>query len=349
MTSKEKGTLHFPFLSRSLVKKRAMHREDPPNAAIRSHLVGRPYRNILRIIFFGMVTSIFLLFSPDASFSDSPGMEILFLGTGGPRADGRAASCDAVIINGQPRFFVDVGSGAFTRLGELRLALDKVDTIFLTHLHVDHTADLASMMKARGAVSDQAIHFDIFGPSGAGDYPSTSRFVELLFGEGGAWAYLKHFGIPISWTTHDIPNDLSASPAIVFETKEGVKVSGVTTHHGDAPELAYRIEFNGRNVTFSGDIDPAGLPNLTKLAAETDLLIFNCAVLDPPGSPKELYDRHSPPKRIAEVAKAAHVHRLILTHIPPLVDRARKQVLSSIQALTDTPTSFAEDKMRIAP
>ena len=87
---------------------------------------------------------------------------------------------------------MDVGSGAFTRLGELHLALDKVDTIFLTHLHIDHTADLASMMKARGAVSDQAIHFDIFGPSGAGDYPSTSRFVELLFGEGGAWAYLKH-------------------------------------------------------------------------------------------------------------------------------------------------------------
>ena len=210
IASKGKGTLHFPFLSRLLVKKRAMDRDDPPKAAICSHLVERTHRHVLRITLFGIGTSIFLLFSPNASFSDSPGMEIVFLGTGGPRAEGRAASCDAVLINGQPRFFVDVGSGAFTRLGELHLALDKVDTIFLTHLHVDHTADLASMMKARGAVSDQAIHFDIFGPSGAGDYPSTSRFVELLFGEGGAWAYLKHFGIPISWTTHDIPNDLSA-------------------------------------------------------------------------------------------------------------------------------------------
>jgi hypothetical protein len=42
-------------------------------------------------------------------------------------------------------------------------------------------------------------------------------------------------------------------------------------------------------AAFSGDLDPSGLPNLTRLAAEVDLLVFNCAVLDPPGSPAELY------------------------------------------------------------
>jgi len=327
----------------------AMNPENPARAAMRHCLVGESYRKILRIVLFGIGTSIFILFFPDSLFSDTPRMEIVFLGTGGPRADGRAASCNVVLIDGQPRFFVDLGSGAFTRLGELHLYLARLDTIFLTHLHIDHTADLASMVKARAAVTDQPLHFDIFGPSGAGDYPSTSRFVELLFGQGGAWAYLKHFGAPISWEAHDIPDDPSRSPSMVFETKDGAKVSAVTTHHGDAPALAYRIEFKDRNVTFSGDIDPAGLPNLEKLAAETNVLIFNCAVLDPPGSPKELYARHSPPKLIGDVAKAAHVQRLVLTHIAPLVDRAREQVLSSIQAQTETPTSFAEDKIRIVP
>jgi ribonuclease BN (tRNA processing enzyme) len=284
---------------------------------MRYRLLEESCRKNLRIMFFGTCTFILFLFFPDKSFSDSSRMEIVFLGTGGPRADGRAASCNAILIDGHPRFFVDLGSGAFTRLGELHLPLDRVDTIFLTHLHIDHTADLASMVKARAAVTDQPLHFDIFGPSGAGDYPSTSRFVELLFGQGGAWAYLKHFGALISWDAHDIPNDPSRMPSTVFETKDGVKVSAVTTHHGDAPALAYRIEFKGRNVTFSGDIDPAGLPNLEKLAAETNVLIFNCAVLDPPDSPKELYTRHSPPKLIGDVAKAAHVQRLVLTHIPP--------------------------------
>lgn len=96
---------------------------------------------------------------------------------------------------------------------------------------------------------------------------------------------------------------------------DGIKVLSVASHHGDAPA-----------------VDPQGLENLTKLATDTDLLVFNCAVLDPPGSPAELYTRHSPPKRIGEVAKASGARHLILSHIPPLVDKARSKVSTSIQA-----------------
>ena len=113
---------------------------------------------------------------------------------------------------------------------------------------------------------------------------------------------------------------------------DGIKVLSVASHHGDAPAVAYRIEYDNKSVTFSGDIDPQGLENLTKLATDTDLFVFNCAVLDPPGSPAELYTRHSPPKRIGEVAKASGARRLILSHIPPLVEKARSKVSTSIQA-----------------
>jgi ribonuclease BN (tRNA processing enzyme) len=276
-------------------------------------------------------------------------MEVLFLGTGGPRPDGRAASCNLILLNGQPRLIIDAGSGVFTRLGELHLNIDHVDTIFLTHHHIDHTADLPSLIKARAVVTTQPVHWTIYGPSGRGNYPSTSRFIDLLFGDEGAWAYLKQFEAPVSWDAHDLPDDPARSPFVVVENKEGLKVLAVTTHHGDAPALAYRAEFNGRSVTFSGDIDPNGLPNLEKLATNTNLLVFNCAVLDPPGSPPELYTRHSPPKRIGELARAAHVQRLILTHIPPLVDRMQKQVSSSVAEHAEIPMIFAEDKMRVTP
>ena len=257
----------------------------------RRRTIRRRWVSWFRNIF--VATSVcYLLEWPDQCFSNPAGMEILFLGTGGPRPDGRAASCNLILIDGQPRFFVDVGSGAFARLGELHIDADKVDTIFLTHLHVDHTADLPSMIKARAMVTTSPVHFSVYGPSGADDYPSTSRFMDLLFGAEGAWAYLKHFGAPITWEARDLPNDLTLSPFVVNETRDRVKVTAVTTHHGDAPALAYRVEFNGRSVTFSGDIDPTGLPNLQKLAEHTNLLVFNCAVLDPPGSPPELYSRH---------------------------------------------------------
>lgn len=72
------------------------------------------------------------------------------------------------------------------------------------------------------------------------------------------------------------------------------------------------------------------------------------ASLDPPGSPAELYTRHSPPRRIGEVAKASGARHLILTHIPPPVDKAPPKVSASIQAADPEAVLFAEDKMRVA-
>ena len=167
----------------------------------------------------------------------------------------------------------------------------------------------------------------------------------MLFGDGGAWAYENSFGAPQKIVSRDLPIDPAAAPAVILQTSDGVRVLSVCTHHGDAPADAYRVEYGGHSVTFSGDIDPAGLDNLTKLAQESDLLVFNCAVLDPPGTPAELYSRHTPPKRISEVARAAHVHRLILSHIPPLVDKARREVTASIRERAATDVEFAEDKM----
>ena len=277
----------------------------------------------------------------------APAMEVVFLGTGGPRAAGRAASCNLILIHGKARLLVDAGSGAFTRLGELDIGLHDLDTILLTHLHIDHTADVPSIVKARAMTQENPVHFVLIGPAGNGVYPSTSRFAELLFGPGGAWTYVKTFGPPVTIEAKDLPVDLQAAPKEILATPDGIKVLTVTTHHGDAPAVAYRIEYDNKSVTFSGDIDPQGLENLTKLATNTDLLVFNCAVLDPPGSPAELYTRHSPPKRIGEVAKASGAHHLILSHIPPLVDKARSKVSTSIQAAGPEAVQFAEDKMRV--
>jgi ribonuclease BN (tRNA processing enzyme) len=76
-------------------------------------------------------------------------MEVVFLGTGGPRPAGRATSCNLILTQGKARLLVDAGSGAFTRLGELQINLSSLDIILLTHLHIDHTADVPSIVKAR--------------------------------------------------------------------------------------------------------------------------------------------------------------------------------------------------------
>lgn len=112
--------------------------------------------------------------------------------------------------------------------------------------------------------------------------------------------------------------------------------------------MAYRISYKGTVLVFSGDMDASALPNLVKLAKDADLLIFNCAVLDPPQSPSQLYDLHTPPKKIGEAARDAGVKGLLLSHLAPDVEGQKDAVRKSIRVSYAGPVDFANDKMRVA-
>jgi ribonuclease BN (tRNA processing enzyme) len=276
-----------------------------------------------------------------------PALEVVVLGSGGPRAFGRAGSSYIVVVGGRPRILVDAGPGAFLRIGELGLDLDKVDTVLLTHLHIDHSGDLAAFFNARALTSDGPITYRVFGPDGAGLFPKTSRFVDLLVGDSGAFAYQKTFGVRETFAVHDLAISLdSARTKIVDE--DGLVVEEIATHHGDCPSVAYRISHKGAVVVFSGDMDASALPNLVQLAKGADLLVFNCAVLDPPRSPSQLYELHTPPRKIGEAARASGVKNVLLSHLAPDVEGKKAAVRKSIRASYAGPVAFAPDKLRVA-
>jgi ribonuclease BN (tRNA processing enzyme) len=272
------------------------------------------------------------------------------LGSGGPGADGRASTCFVLSLDGTPRILVDAGSGAFARLGEASVSLDRLDLILLTHLHIDHTGELPGILKARVVSTRGPVGFQIFGPTGAGQFPSTSRFVDLLFGKQGAFAYLADFSEPMTIVPTNVDAKLrqGAKPQTLL-SQDGLRISAIAGHHFDAPAIIYRVDYKGRSVVFSGDIDKFGLDNLRVIADHCDLLVFNTVVLDPPGSPEILYSLHTPPKKIGEVAAAAHVGALLLTHLNPSIDEAHDAVLASIRRSYDGPVTFSRDCMRVTP
>jgi len=251
-----------------------------------------------------------------------------------------------VEVEGRPRILVDAGPGAFLRIGELQLDLEKVDTVLLTHLHIDHSGDLAAFFNARALTSDGPIEYRIFGPGGTGLFPSTSRFVDLLVGDGGAFAYQKTFGAGERFVVRDLAIHLD-SPRSKILDEDGLAVEEIATHHGDCPSVAYRISYKGAVVVFSGDMDASALANLVQLAKNVDLLIFNCAVLDPPGSPAQLYELHTPPRKIGEAARDSGAKRLLLSHLAPDVESREGEVRKSIRASFAGPVEFASDKMRV--
>jgi len=280
-----------------------------------------------------------------AALGESLGLVVL--GSGGPRPFGRAGSSYIVEINGTPRILVDAGPGTFLRVGELKLGLDQVDTLLLTHLHIDHTGDLPGFFNARALTAHaSAIQLTVFGPAGSGVFPSTTRFLNLLFEKGGAWEYQKTFGADEAIHGVDLRVDLNSPMSRIVDVN-GIRITAIATHHGDCPSVAYRVDDDKESIAFSGDMDASAVPNLVRLAKGCSLLVFHCAVLDPPNSPSHLYSLHTPPQRIGEAARDAGAQRLLLSHIAPDVEEASRTVLRSIRASYKGPVSFAHDKMRV--
>ena len=317
------------------------------------------------IVWRGLLLAITLVVHGTAAASTAPAdappaaprsLELIVLGSGGPAALGRASSSYLVLLDGEPRVLVDAGPGSFARAGEAHADFAALDVVLLTHLHVDHAAELPGFVKARAVSSGQPIHFDIYGPGGrAGDgstpaFPSTSRFIRLLFGADGAFAYLKDFSAPVSFEVTDLTGFSRETPQPrTILRRADLAISAVAGHHGDAPAVIYRIDFRGRSVVFSGDIDRHGLPALTTIARGANLLVFDAVVLDPPGSPAVLYTLHTPPDAIGTLAGEAQVGALLLSHLSPAVEGDRKAVTASIASHYRGPVQFAADGMRLQP
>src|SRR6202045_4922120 len=261
----------------------------------------------------------------------TPSLEVVVLGSGGPRAFGRAGSSYIVLVGGTPRGLLDAGPGAFVRIGELNIDLQQVDIVLLTHLHIDHSGDLAAFFNARALTSDGPVKYRVFGPDGAGVFPKTSRFVDLLLGNNGLFAYQRTFGARETFEVGDLAINLNSGVTKIVD-ENALIVDEIATHHGDCPSVAYRVTYKGKSVVFSGDMDASAVANLVRLAKSADLLIFNCAVLDPPNSPGQLYELHTPPKKIGEAARDSGAGSLLLSHIAPDVEESENDVKKSIHA-----------------
>ena len=283
-------------------------------------------------------------------------LELVVLGSGGPGATGRAGAGYVVLVDGKPRILIDAGPGTFVRLGEAKLSLANIDIVLLTHLHIDHTGELPGFFKARAVSGDGPVNVRVFGPTGhhgEGDeasFPSTSHFIDLLFGPDGAYSYLRDFAEPVTINTTDIDASTNApkTPKVIY-AEQGIDISAIAGHHGDAPAVIYRIDYHHQSITFSGDIDANGIDNLRRIAQHTNLLVFNCVVLDPPGSRPVLYTLHTPPKTISVVAADSETKKLLLSHLSPVIDQQQASVEASIRTHYKGPIVFAQDGMHLQP
>jgi ribonuclease BN (tRNA processing enzyme) len=181
------------------------------------------------------------------------------------------------LVEGPGRLLVDCGPGVLSRLRE-REAWPRVDAIAISHLHLDHTADLVGWLWGT-----------TMGPGRGSPKP------DLWLPKGGE----REFDTPLA-DAFDVHEYDARTP---FEAA-GFTITAYPTRHSALPH-GFRITDGNRTLAFSGDSGPD--PVLAEIADGADL--FLCEATQAEGEEAEIH-------LTATQAIAVGAKRLLLTHRP---------------------------------
>ncbi|HEV8393073.1 MAG TPA: MBL fold metallo-hydrolase [Vicinamibacterales bacterium] len=278
--------------------------------------------------------------TPFGAFAQPPaaGTRLVLLGTqGGPNYTAtRGEAANAVLVDGQP-YLVDCGYGALAALKKAGVNHRQIAQVFITHLHDDHTADLAALL-IRQWTDGRVQPTTVTGPYG------TAKMVEavIAFGEANAAIRMVDEARSVKPAEMFKGRDIAATPAPAEVYRdERLTVRAVeNTHFPDESKqkmpyrsVAYRFDARGRSIVVSGDTGYS--TGLVALAKGADVLV--CEAMDvaamrkafegmvargmyadnPEGVWRHIVATHTSLEVAGRMAAEAGVRTLVLTHVIP--------------------------------
>jgi ribonuclease BN (tRNA processing enzyme) len=242
--------------------------------------------------------------------------QVVMLGTGTPRPDpDRSGPATAIVVDGAA-YLVDAGPGIVRRAqaafdkGFRALAVTNLTTVFLTHLHSDHTVGYPDLIFTTWVQGRQQ-PLKVFGPSGT--EAMTAHIMQ-------AWQVdidVRTKGLEQRSTAGLAVDAHDVKPGVVLENKN-VKVTAFPVPHGELPEaFGYRLQTVDRTVVISGDTSPSSV--LVDNCRKCDVLIHEAFADDyrPADMTNWLQYRskyHTTTSQLAEIANKAQPGLLIVYH-----------------------------------
>jgi len=294
------------------------------------------------------LASLLLLSSiSTTAFADCQSSEVSVqvLGSGGPElGDGRASASYLIWHKERATILIDAGGGSSLNFEKAGARVADLQLVLFTHLHVDHSADWPVYVKA-SFFEDRDRDLPVLGPKGNNLLASTVDFHQATLQH--AWPYLSSYIDPEARSEYKLkPVNVTTGRSIWQQQYDNLSISAIDVNHGPLPAIAWRIDIGDCSITFSGDTSAVS-DNLTRLTNRSDLLIAHNAI--PQQASGVARRLHMPPSRIGEIAAAAGVGQLVLSHRMLRTLETKEDTLEQIRQRYSGPVSFANDLDRYQP
>ncbi len=198
-------------------------------------------------------------------------IRIIFMGSSPLIRPGQMNTSVFVQLGNGKNFIFDLGEGSIANYMAAGIALNEMNDVFITHLHLDHFAALPYLyvFGAWNGRLDEPLR--VYGPSGRSPEYGVKHVMEGMK-QMASWhtdafdVFPIGRGFDLEVTEFDFADD----GGVVYD-KDGVKVIHWQQSHAKDGASAYRLDWNGLSVAFTGDGRPNKLTE--KYAAGVDILI----------------------------------------------------------------------------
>jgi ribonuclease BN (tRNA processing enzyme) len=258
---------------------------------------------------------------------------------------------------GNDVYQIDCGLGSLNAFTNAGFRFDDLKSMFITHLHTDHIVDYYSFFLSGGYTAAKGkAPVTVYGPGSAGGLPPselgdpdpvtidpghpTPGLAATSAALLAAFAYTNNIFIRDMGTDNiqDLIEvvEIAVPPGSDFRNRsprtdpfpvmadENVTVTATLVSHYDVyPAFGFRFDLakSGASVTFSGDTTKSD--NLIALAQGSDVLVHEAqfslddAYYHNRFPPNYLINSHTSAEQVGEVAAAANVKHLVLSHYSP--------------------------------
>jgi ribonuclease Z len=281
-------------------------------------------------------------------------MRVTLMGTGWGniiRPAQKGASIFVELGNGDS-FMFDAGPGCIVNYNTLQVPLSRMNKIFLTHLHTDHTSDL-DWIYTFGPAVDRFVPLEIYGPSGMKPEYGTKANIGALkqFTKWHRDSFAASIPIDKGYDLEITELNYLQNPGIAYQ-KNGVTIKHFPALHVIDGAISYRLDWNGLSMIWSGDTQPNHF--MADNAKGVDLLVHETAPSPdryamaqnmPLAVAKNVVKvSHTPAKALGKILQLTKPQMGVTCHSP--IDPTELQdFIKGVAAHWDGPYQIGEDRM----